>query len=242
MSGKDDNDVQEDVNHTDEGEAQPKSPEPSHLKTGRYVALMETSEKECESWYYFIRLGGNITALKHLHAQLEQVEWYIQDDLSTFDLDLDHTVSAMTAKQMTKLELNSHSFHRKFDGKLEEIDLGFRKKDSDERKMEKVFDLLGYGQVEDYINDEDLDPEDLTDDSSDSGSESESSSESDHGSESDSCSGPESSDDEKEKGPGSSKKKTGKRVGRRVGGGIPPALLKSERPRWTRSKGFRKHA
>jgi len=242
MSGKDDNDIQDDVNHSNERETEPKSPDPSHLMTGRYVALMETSEKECESWYYFIRLAGNGDALRHLHAQLEEVEWYIQDDLSTFDLDLEHMVSAMTAKQMTKLELNSHSFHRKFDGKLEEIDLGFRKKDSDERKMEKAFDLLGYGQIEDYINDEDLDPEDLTDASSDS--ESESSSESDRASESDddSESDSESHDEEKEKDQGSSKKRRGKRTGRRAGGGIPPALLKSERPRWTRSKGFRKHA
>ena len=100
-------------------ELEPSSPEPSHIMTGQYAVLMETSEKECESWYYFIRLAGNGPALRHLQEQLEQVEWYIQDDLSTFDLDLEHLVTARTAKQMTKLELNSHSFHRKFDGKLE---------------------------------------------------------------------------------------------------------------------------
>ena len=30
-------------------------------------------------------------------------------------------------------------------------------------KMSKVFDILGYGQIEDYIDCEDLDEEDLTD-------------------------------------------------------------------------------
>ena len=196
---------------------EPSSPEPSHVMTGQYAVLMETSEKECESWYYFIRLAGNGPALRHLQEQLEQVEWYIQDDLSTFDLDLEHLVTAKTAKQMTKLELNSHSFHRKFDGKLEEIHLGFKKKDSDERKMERAFDLLGYGQIEDYIEDEDLDPEDLTDASSDDESDND------------------ESDDEKNDE--SSRKKETPRIKK----GIPPALLKSQRPRWTRAKGFRKN-
>ena len=62
--------------------------------------------------------------------------------------------------------------------------------------MCKVFDLLSYGQIEDYINDEDIDPEDLADndgksekdsDSSDSSSE-ESEEESEEDSEEDSYS------------------------------------------------------
>jgi hypothetical protein len=134
---------------------------------GQYAALMETNGHECESWYYLIRVAGNEEALQHLQHQLEQADWYIIDDLSTFDLDLEHLVSAQTAKEMTKLELNSHSFHRKFDGKLKKINFRFKKKDlkDDERMMGKVFDLLGYGQIEDYIGDEDLDTEDLVTDS-----------------------------------------------------------------------------
>ena len=196
------------------------SPEPSHMMTGQYVVLMETNEKECESWMYFIRLAENREALLGLRDQLEKLDWYIEDDLSTFDIDVEHTVTAKTAKQMTKLELNSHSFHRKFDGKLREINLGFRKKDSNRRKMEKTFDLLGYGQIEDYISDEDLDPEDLTEgSSSDSSSDSRSS---DSGASSDS--------EDKDKN-GSKKHRSS---------GIPPALLNSDRPRWARHKGFRK--
>lgn len=164
-------------------EEKPSSPKPSHIMTGNYVALMETNGQEYESWYYFIRREGNEEALKKLQEQLESIDWYIIEDLSTFDLDLDHNVSAQTAKEMTKLELNSQMFHRKFDGKLKMIDFGLdkikKKKKSDNEVMNqakicRVFDILGYGQIDEYISDEDLDPEDLVEDSSDE-SESESS-------------------------------------------------------------------
>ena len=141
----------------------------SHNMIGEYAALMETNGKECESWYYFIRKEGNEIALRYLQDQLEKVEWYIVDDLSTFDLDLTHYVDAKTAKEMTKLELNSHSFHRKFDGKLDMIDFKFKKRDlrDNERMICKVFDHLGYGQIEDFITDEDIDDEDLADNNTD---------------------------------------------------------------------------
>ena len=41
---------------------------------------------------------------------------------------MDNKVSAITAKQMTKVELNCQSFHRKFDGKLKRIKFGFKTK------------------------------------------------------------------------------------------------------------------
>ena len=148
----------------------------SHNMTSKYATLMETSGEEQESWYYFIKVDGNEEALKHLQDQLEKVDWYILDDLSTFDLDLDYYISANTAKEMTKLELNHCSFHRKFDGKLKIIDFDFKKKDGNETKICKVFDLLGYGQIEEFINDEDIDDEDLR-----SGSESDSESDSSSG-------------------------------------------------------------
>ncbi len=149
---------------------------PSHMMEGDYVVLMETNGKEIESWMTSIRVEGNEEALQHLQDQLEKVDWYIVDDLSTFDLDLDHRICARTAKELTKLELNSVQFHRKFDGKLRNINLGLRRKDSNESKICKVFDILGYGGVDDYLSDEDLDEEDLTDnpysDESESSSES----------------------------------------------------------------------
>jgi hypothetical protein len=194
--------------------------EPSHIMTGDYVALMETNGKEFESWYYFIRREGNEEALKHLQDQLEKVDWFILDDLSTFDLDLDHSVSATTAKQMTKLEMNSYAFHRKFDGKLKNINFNFKKKDNrdnearNERMICKVFDILGYGQIEDYISDEDLDEEDLTDNNSSSDSDSD-------------------DDTEDESTDSDSNKKTEKSLGQK---GLPPSLSKIDIPRFAKKK------
>lgn len=163
------------------------SSEPSHIMTGDYVVLMETNGQEYESWYNFIRVEGNEKALARLAEQIAQVEWTIIEDLSTFDIDMEHKVSAVTAKQMCKLELNAQMFHRKFDGKLKTIEFGFDKlkKRKDKQRMNvdricRVFDILGYGQIEDYISDQDLDPEDLetsSEEESSSSEEEESSSE-----------------------------------------------------------------
>ncbi len=182
----------------------------------QYAVLMETSGSECESWYYFIRKNGNENALHHLQQQLEQVDWYVVDDLSTFDLDLNYFVSGETAKQMTKIDVNSFAFHRKFDGNLKTINLRLHKKHSNEKKMCKVFNKLGYGQIENYIDNEDLDDSDLTSNSSSGNASSESSDDSS------------SSDDEAKQADDKQKH------------GIPPALLTSERPPWTRHKCKRK--
>jgi len=134
----------------------PPKPPPSRKKDGKYVILMETNGEECESWYYFIRLNGNEENLKHLNKQLEQVDWVILDELSTFDLDLEHPVSAQTAIEMCKVDLNHYSYHRKFDGVLQKIDLEFSKKDGNETKMCKTYDRLSFGTIENFIDDEDL--------------------------------------------------------------------------------------
>ena len=182
----------------------------------KYAVLMETSGEECESWYYCIRHKGNEKNLEHLQTQLESVDWYILDDLSTFDLDLEHFISEQTAKELTKLELNHHSFHRKFDGVLDTIELNLRKKDKNEKKMVKIFDVLGYGQIEDYIDGEDLDEEDLTDNP-------ESSTDEDDDDDDDESEGESSNDDEE------SEKKPRKK-------GIPVALQKSNLPRFAKAK------
>ena len=141
--------------------------EPSHKMDGKYAILMETSGEENESWMYFIRVEGNEENLKHLETELNKVDWYILDDLSTFDLDLSHYVSAQTAKEMSKVDLNHTSFHRKFDGVLKKINLNFKKKDGNDTKICKTFDILGYGQIENFIDDEDIDEEDLVSENDD---------------------------------------------------------------------------
>jgi hypothetical protein len=191
----------------------------------RYVVLMETSGEECESWYYCIRYEGNEVNLKNLRDQLESVDWYILDDLSTFDLDTDHFISEKTAKELTKIELNHYAFHRKFDGILDNIDLHLRDKDKNEKKMVKVFDILGYGQIEDYIDREDLDDEDLTD-TQQSSSDEDTASDSEEDEDSDAVSKNEDSKNEDSK---DTTKKNRKK-------GIPLALQKSNLPRFARDK------
>lgn len=194
------------------------SPKPSHNMEGKYAILMETNGEEFESWYYFIKIEGNEENLKHLQDQLEQVEWYILDELSTFDLELDYPVSAITAKEMTKVDLNATSFHRKFDGRLKRIDLDFKSKDGTETKMCKTFDILGYGSIDEFISDEDIDDEDLV-----SASDS-----TDNESLSDDVSTEDEDDDEtvsEEEKDTSDKKKF-----------IPPSLINKDLPKFARKK------
>jgi len=231
--------------------------EPSHKTTGLYAGLMETNEQEGEAWYYFIRMEGNEEALSKLQDQLQQVDhWYVIEGLSTFDLDLEHLVSAQTAKEMTKLDHNSFAFHRKFDGKLQDINLGFRKRNNDETKMCKAYDQLSYGQIQDYISDEDLDAEDLTDteQSSESDEDEDSGSDSvqDSGSDSVQDSGSDSVQDsgsDSDSGSGSDSSRKGFRKVSRKGSRIrwadreklPPSLDKHKLPRWAqRKRGNRK--
>lgn len=154
-------------------------------REARYVCLQETSEEECETWMYFLKYDGNEAAIAHLSQQLESVNFTLLEGCGTFDIDVEHFVSATTAKEVTKLELNSHSWHRKFDGKLAMIDLELdkvekkakRKNKDDEqcndKKMEKIYDILGYGGIDKFIDEEDIDAEDRAEASdTDDGSES----------------------------------------------------------------------
>ena len=81
------------------------------MAQNKYVILCETSGEEMEQWYYFIKKDGNEKALKYLNDQLEKVEMFILDDLSTFELDLDNEVSATTAKELTMVDINSFQYH-----------------------------------------------------------------------------------------------------------------------------------
>lgn len=121
----------------------------------KYVVLQETNGKELESWYYFIKYNGNEKALKYLQSQLEKVDMYIVDDISTFDIDLEHFFCEQTAKEMIMLEVNT-LFHRKFDGKMDMINLELKKRDDNEDMMYKIFEKIGMGQIEDYVTDEDV--------------------------------------------------------------------------------------
>lgn len=120
----------------------------------RYAILMETNGEEFESWYNFIRYEGNEEALQHLQKQLSRVDFYVMEDMSTFDLDIDHLVSEDTAREMCTVDLNSNMFHRKFNGKLQKIDFGFSRKDDNEDRIEKVHEKLGFGDIDNYVDGE----------------------------------------------------------------------------------------
>ena len=130
-------------------------------KENKYVVLCETNEHESESWYYFLKYNGNEEELKYLYDQLEKIEMYLIEDMSTFDLDLDHLFSEQTAREMIKLEVNSVSFHRMFTGKLQFINLELKKRDDNEDMLMKCYEILGMGQIEDYVDGEFIHPEDL---------------------------------------------------------------------------------
>lgn len=142
----------------------------------RYAILMETSGREFESWYNFIRYEGNEEALEHLEKQLGKVDFYVLGELSTFDLELEHLVSEETARQMCMVDLNAYMFHRKFNGKLEKIDFGFSRRDDNEDKIEKVYDKIGDGDIDKYIDEEEdfSDENEIVDDEDDSKEEKES--------------------------------------------------------------------
>jgi len=194
-----------------------------------YAILMETSGEEFESWYSFIKYEGNEDALAHLNKQLEQVEWYILNDLSTFDLEMENLVCEKTAKEMINVDLNHYSFHRKFDGTLQKVDLGFKNHHTNEKKMLKAFEVLGYGKIENFIDAEDVDKDALVSCSESEDEEEETESE-DEETESE-----ESESEEEEK----TKKNTEKKKGK-----LPAVLMSKkvlEMPGFAKAKAKRRH-
>jgi hypothetical protein len=122
-----------------------------------YAVLMETDGDKCESIYYFIRYEGNEDALKALGNELEKIkEQTIFDGVANFDLDLEHLVSDTTAFEMIILELNSKSYHRKFDGKMKVIDFKYKpgKVYDDEGRIIRIDAILGDGRIDRYVADE----------------------------------------------------------------------------------------
>ena len=85
---------------------------------------------------------------------------------SAFDLESEILVSESTAKEMTKLNLNAFTMHRKFDGVLDKItlnikpipeDLKQKKKDLiNDDNIRKVNRILSYGKICQFITDEDF--------------------------------------------------------------------------------------
>lgn len=184
----------ESSNDTEQPQTQHKkeSSEPSRLTDGMYAVFQETSAKYEETWMYFLRVDGNEKQLAELDKQLDQIKnMRLYDDLNAFDLEKERYVSAQTAKEMSLLDLNYKNPHRKFDGKMTSIKFGFKSGDSDKKRIRKVNELLKNGRIANFIDDEDIEPEDLL---SHSESMSESESETDDESDSDTDTDTEESD------------------------------------------------
>lgn len=120
----------------------------------RYAILMETSGKENESWYNFIRFEGNEDNLIYLEKQLSRVEPVILEELSMFTLEVNHLVSEQTAREMCTVDLNAGMFHRKFDGTLKKIRFDFSKRDDNEDRIEKIYDMIGRGDIDNFVDGE----------------------------------------------------------------------------------------
>ena len=140
----------------------------------KFTILMETNSEDPESWYYFIKYDGNEDALTYLDKQLNKIDMFMIDGYSIFDLDLIHLVSEETAREMCMVDLNTITPHRKFDGKLQMINLNFKKRDSNEDMIEKLFDKLGLHHIDDFIDEEDeISSDDLKDSSTEEESDGE---------------------------------------------------------------------
>jgi hypothetical protein len=134
-----------------------------------YAILMETSGKENESWYNFIRYEGNEDNLRYLEKQLSRVDPCILDELSMFTLEINHLVSEQTAREMCLVDLNAGMFHRKFDGTLKKIRFDLSKRDDNEERIEKIYDMIGGGDIDKFVDGE----EEFSGDKSSSGSDKE---------------------------------------------------------------------
>src|SRR3989344_5782626 len=130
-------------------------PEKDYKNSSSKYIIFQESIPEYETIMYFLKLQGNEENISYLKKQLDEVDWWMDDDLSVFEMETEHPVSELTAKEMTEPDLNSTSFHRKFDGKLKKIDFKFKPNHSDKRKMKKIFNKLGGGLIDNYISDED---------------------------------------------------------------------------------------
>jgi hypothetical protein len=119
-----------------------------------YAVLMETYPDDCESVYNFLKVQGNEKNLKHLEKQLNDIDdQVIIDDVNMFNIDIRHLVSEQTVDELCKLQLNN-ILHRKFNGTLKIIDFSFKKKDQDAHKMFRIHDIIGNGDISQYIDDE----------------------------------------------------------------------------------------
>jgi hypothetical protein len=127
------------------------------MEEDKYAVIMETNGELCESWLYFVKYQGNEEALEQLSDDINRIDTpTLMEDANAFDIDICKFVSKQTAAEMIMLELNSATYHRRFDGTMTKIDFGFstKKRYTDERIVEKIDKLIGGGRISDFVTDE----------------------------------------------------------------------------------------
>ena len=118
-----------------------------------YVVLYEINGKLNEGFMTFIKYEGNEEALFHLNKQLDGIKHYhMYDDMSVFSMDLRNRVSSETATEICRVKINNYLANRKFNGKLDKLDL-YLETDGNKRRIIKVFEKLGVGAIEQYATD-----------------------------------------------------------------------------------------
>jgi hypothetical protein len=119
-----------------------------------YAILSEINEETFDTCYSFIRYQGNEDALKELKETLDNIDWYLLEELSVFEVVLEPLISEKTANELISLKFRNSCRHRKFDGKMKKIDFKFKKKDSNNKKIRKVFSKLNGSSLDDHIDGE----------------------------------------------------------------------------------------
>tara|TARA_B110000285_G_scaffold132813_1_gene149019 strand:- start:1722 stop:2258 length:537 start_codon:yes stop_codon:yes gene_type:complete len=141
----------------------------------RYAVFAETNTDDMETWLTFIEINGNEEHLSILSNQLDEIDWSAAPEYTGMFVIDTKGVSLSTARDMMFVNLNTRYDPNKFDGRMKKIDFGFEKRDSDETKAVKVYELIGEGNICNFLGREDLegcslkesDDEDYSDESDD---------------------------------------------------------------------------
>jgi hypothetical protein len=116
--------------------------------TDIYWILTETNTRRNETWHTFILVNQeNTLQIRHLKKQLGKIRWFkLNEEPSIFSLDISNTVSEQTAIEMCSINTHNLTLNRKFDRTLKHIDFEFKQSDTNQKRIEKVFDVIGMGK------------------------------------------------------------------------------------------------
>jgi hypothetical protein len=129
----------------------------SRPEDASYAVFAETNADDMETWLTFISKSGNEDHLNHLAKQFNEIDWGEAPEYTgMFALDT-RGVSWSTARDMMMINLNTRYDPNKFDGPMQRVDFGFKRRDTDETKAVKVYEIIGGAHICDFLGTEDLD-------------------------------------------------------------------------------------